>query len=180
MKIKYFGIIQKIIKIIIQGGGNMKNKILAIKENKELKLTNILTKDIQEDDYKYILKSIELMETYIKSKGAQPIGALIQYTSVEISESGEPKVTVKLMRQVSTFIDNVEPLYTMEPLLRVKNCLFVRFMGEESKLKSAYDKLQLYAYEKDIELKGNCYTIFVEQNEDTLVADIFMEQEVDE
>lgn len=151
-----------------------------VKNSKTLKLINVLKHNILYEGNNDYLKIVEQMENYIKSKGAQPIGPLIQYTSIEVTELCEPKFSVKLMRQASKLIHDVEAIYTMESNFRVPNCLYVRFIGEESKLKFAYDKLNLYAYEEDIKLKGDCYTVFVDQNEDTLVADIFMEKEVDE
>ena len=42
--------------------------------------------------------------------------------------------------------------------------------------KFAYDKINLEAFENDIELTGESYTVFVDQNEEegTIVADVFM------
>jgi hypothetical protein len=54
--------------------------------------------------------------------------------------------------------------------------LYVRYEGEENKLKFAYDKIILSAFEEDIPLKGDSYTIFVNQQGDNFVADVFMER----
>jgi len=42
--------------------------------------------------------------------------------------------------------------------------------------------LGLFAFENDIKLKGDSYTVFVDKNEEEIVADVFMElkQGVDE
>ena len=66
--------------------------------------------------------------------------------------------------------------YKMDSILRVKNCLYARYIGPEDKLKFAYDKLGVYAFENDIELEGCNYTIYVDRNEEdeTMVADVFM------
>ena len=58
--------------------------------------------------------------------------------------------------------------------------MYVRYTGPESMLKFAYDKIHLTAFEEDIKLKGDSYTIFVNQIDDNIVADIFMEREQDE
>lgn len=54
--------------------------------------------------------------------------------------------------------------------------MYARYNGEESKLKFAYDKMNLIAFEEDIPLKGDSYTIFVNTNDDGLIVDVFMER----
>ena len=46
----------------------------------------------------------------------------------------------------------------------------------EEKLKFAYDKINLEAFESDVELENCNYTIFVDKNaeNDTIVADVFV------
>ena len=144
--------------------------------NKTLKLTNVLTKSLNEDDLNNLDAIVEQIENYIKSKGSQPIGPLIQYTATLINEQGELDIVIKLLRQSSNFIQHVEPPYEMKSVIRVKNCMYVRYTGPESKLKFAYDKINLTAFEEDIELKGDSYTIFVDQDEDNIIADVFMEK----
>ncbi len=52
----------------------------------------------------------------------------------------------------------------MESVIRVPNALYCRYIGPESSLKFAYDKVNLEAFENDIKV-GNCnYTIFVDGN----------------
>lgn len=83
---------------------------------------------------------------------------------------------MQFMLQTDNFIHNVEPPYRMHSILRVKNCLYARYIGLEDKLKFAYDKLGVYAFGNDIELDGCNYTIYVDRNEEdeTMVADVFM------
>lgn len=151
-----------------------------ISENKTLKLTNVLIKTLIEEDFENFEKSVEQMENYIKSKGYQPLGPLVQYTTTNVNENGELSVIIKLMRQVSNYINHVEPPYSMESVIRIKDCMYVRYTGPESKIKYAYDKINLTAFEEDIELKGDSYTVFVNQIDDNIVADIFMERAKDE
>lgn len=54
--------------------------------------------------------------------------------------------------------------------------MYARYIGEESKLKFAYDKINLIAFEEDIPLKGDSYTVFVAKNDDGIIADVFMER----
>lgn len=149
---------------------------LKLNENKILKLTNVLEKIIQADEMITYTIEIEKMHNYLKTKGVMPIGPLIQYANAFVNERGELIMEIKLLVQSNNFINNVESPYQMEPLIRVKNCIYVRYQGEESKLKFAYDKINLTAFEEDIPLKGDSYTIFVDQQEDNIIADVFMER----
>ena len=116
------------------------------------------------------------MENYIRSKGAMPIGPLIQFTQAEVDENGEPQITIKLIRQANTFILKTELPYTMESVIRCPNCLFCRFTGEKKDLHFAYDKLNLLSYEENIPLTGHTYTVITAMSEDNFSADIFAEK----
>ena len=74
------------------------------------------------------------MDNYIKSKGVTPIGPLIQKTEYSVNDEGQIDIKVYLMRQANNFIYNVEAPYTMESVLRVRNCMYVRYTGPEEKL----------------------------------------------
>lgn len=60
------------------------------------------------------------MENYIKSKGYQPIGPLVQYTGAQQNENGEPELVICMLRQANGFINHTEPPYIMESVLRVQ------------------------------------------------------------
>jgi len=153
----------------------MKKEKIQTSYNKTLKLTNVLIQEVDLKESEGLDKEVLRMENYLKNKGAQPIGPLIQY--MEVEGGGEDiKLTIKLMMQSNTFIHNIEEPYKMESIIRVKNCMYARYTGEESKLKFAYDKINLIAFEEDIPLKGDCYTIFVSSNDDNIIADVFMER----
>ena len=158
----------------------MKNDKIQINYNKTLKLTNVLIKEVDLKCSKGIDKEVLQMENYLQNKGAKPIGPLIQYTDVEDSDTNEVKIVVKLMRQSNTYLHSVEAPYKMEPVIRVTNCMYARYTGDESTLKFAYDKINLIAFEEDIPLKGDSYTIFVDNTDDGIIADVFMERADDE
>ncbi len=150
---------------------------LQYSESKTLKLTNVLKYKINLTDENFNFQAeIEKMQSYIKTKGAVQIGPLIQYTDSYINDAGEIDMDIILMMQANNFIHSVEAPYTMESLIRVSNCMYCRYIGPEEKLKLALDKINVEAFEKDDELKGDSYTIFVSENEEeeTMVADIFM------
>lgn len=153
-------------------------KQIRVHEGKTLKLQNVILVelDLSSEDANLFDTEVTKMNTFIQTHGARQIGPLIQYTDVEINEANEADINMQFMLQADNFIHNVEPPYHMESILRVKNCLYARYNGPEDKVKFAYDKLGVYAFENDIELEGCNYTIYVDRNEEdeTMIADVFM------
>lgn len=154
-------------------------KKLIFYEKKSLKLTNVLKYKllIDEENFEFDV-AIQQMQSYIRAKGAMQIGPLIQYTKTFINENNEFDIEVVMMLQCNNYIHSVELPYSMESLIRIPNSLYCRYNGPESSLKYAYDKIQVEAFENDIQLKGDSYTIFVDQDEEneTIIADVFMER----
>ncbi len=155
---------------------------LQYSENKTLKLTNVLKYKIllEEEDFDLNV-AIEQMQTYIKTKGAVQIGPLIQYTRTFINENNELDMEMVMMLQCNNYIHSVQQPYSMEPVIRVPNALYCRYMGPESFLKFAYDKINLEAFENDIKLADYNYTIFVDNNEEeeSIIADVFIPKNTD-
>jgi hypothetical protein len=149
---------------------------LIVYNNKTLRLSNLLKRKIseQERENNDLVIIVEQMSNYIKSKGYNQIGPLIQYAKAQIGDDGRINVSVELLLQADNYIHHTEDPYTMVPLLRVKNCMYVRFTDIESKLGFAYDKIKVTAYEEDIELTGDSYTIIVDKTDERMVADVFM------
>jgi hypothetical protein len=85
----------------------------------------------------------------------------------------EPKI--QILCQASQMITRLDPMYHMDAVLRVKNCLYAHFVGPSDKLALAYSKLNVLAYEQDIKTTGATYTIYVKQDIDEMVTDVFME-----
>ncbi|VYU29246.1 hypothetical protein [Clostridium tertium] len=148
---------------------------IAIRENKTLKLNNVLRRNVSENELIDIDKISYMMESYIKSKGNSTLGPMINYSAVEVDESGNPKMIIKLIVQLKNPIHSVENPYEFKSQLKITNCLFARFTEKEENLQFAYQKLGIHAFENDIKLKGDSYTVFVKQEEDNIVADVFME-----
>lgn len=149
---------------------------LKLNYNKILKLSNVLIKRLQNNDIENYHLEVEKMINYLKANGSVSLGPLIQYTNAYITENNELDMEIKLLIQSNNYIHNIESPYHMESLIRVKNCMYVRYKGEESNLKFAYDKINLTAFEENIPLKGDSYTIFVDQQDEHITADVFMER----
>lgn len=152
-------------------------KKINFHSNKVLKLNNVLFNsiDLKSEDINFDM-IVNKMNSYITLKGAKRVGPLVQYTTSVYDSKGIVGVEIKLMLQSSSFIHKVEQPYIMESVIRVPNCMYCRYIGPEKKLKFAYDKIYLEAFENDIELEDCSYTIFVDRNEEdeTIVADVFI------
>lgn len=143
-------------------------------------MLSVLSTCVNANDKEDYMSIIVKMENYIKSKGVMPIGPLIQKTEYNVTEEGKLDIKISLMRQANNFIHNVEAPYTMESVLRVKDCMYARYTGPEEKLKLAYDKINVTAFEEGIELGNTSYTVFVDKQDDNIVADVFVEKKTDE
>ena len=133
--------------------------------------------DIKEMNF---ITTMTQIENFLKSKGAIPIGPLIQKTEYNVTDEGKLDIKITLMRQANNFIHNVEAPYTMESVLRVKDCMYAHYTGPEEKLKLAYDKINVTAFEEGIELGNTSYTVFVDKLDDNIVADVFVEKKTNE
>ncbi len=153
---------------------------VSISDNKTLKLTNVLILNVEIGEGTDPSASVYQMENYIKSKGATPVGPLIQKSGVYINDKGQPSVMLSLMRQTNNFIHNVELPYRMESILRIKNCMYAHYVGPEECLKFAHDKIRIKAFEDYIELSKDNYTIFIAHQNENLIADVFVEKIINE
>lgn len=145
--------------------------------SKTLKLQNVLISslDLLDEELQFDV-FVDKMQSYIKVKAAVQIGPLVQYTKPFVNEKEEMDMEINIMLQCNNYIHSVEKPYSMESVIRVPGCMYCRYVGPEEKLSFAYDKINLEAFENDIELTGESYTVFVDQNEEegTIVADVFM------
>ena len=146
---------------------------IQISDNKTLKLTNVLSRTFTAEEMGNAMLILTQMDNFIKSHGAQPIGPLIQH--VEVSGGANPTATFRFLRQASDFIPRMDPEYHMDAVLRVRNCLYAHYTGPMAKSQLASQKLSILAFENDIELRNSVYTIYVNQDEDDAVVDVFME-----
>ena len=150
---------------------------LQLHNSKVLKLTNVLKckLDLADEELDFQGQIIK-MESFIRSKGAVQVGPLIQYINPYVNDQEEVDMEIILMLQCNNFIHKLEEPYSMDSVIRVTDCMYCRYQGPEEKLKYAYDKIGTEAFEYDIELNGDNYTIMVSQNEEEeiIVADVFM------
>lgn len=143
-----------------------------------MKLQNVLSYCVNLSDENAGLLDMEVdkMNTFIKTHGGKQIGPLIQHSYIEENKDGGVNIKIQFMLQSDKFLNNVEAPYKIDGSYKVSNCLYARYIGPEENIKFAYDKLNLHAFENEIDLKGNSYTIYVDRNqeEESIVADVFM------
>jgi effector-binding domain-containing protein len=149
-------------------------KAIEVAENKTLKLKNVLSKEIGFGDDAETRKAAYMFESYIKSRGFDPYGPTVVRASVTY-ENGRPVQRKEMMVQLRHVPDRIESPYSFTELLRAENCLMARYRGDAQSLQMAYGKLQVYAFENGIDLKGDSFTIVVEQNDSGILADVFAE-----
>ena len=131
---------------------------IKVAENKTLKLTNVLSRVVQPEELANLPVILTQMQNFMKSNGAQPIGPLVQAI---VEGTGPDHMPVMyMMQQATQMITQMEPGYHMDAVLRVKNCLYAHFTGPLAFNQLATAKLQVLAFENDIKLSGNSYTIY--------------------
>ena len=144
---------------------------IKVAENKTLKLTNVLSREIHPEEMASLPVVLTQMHNFIKSNNAQPIGPIVQAMVV-----GEDRqMHLYMMQQATQMITQMEPGYHMDAVLRVKGCLYAHFTGPMDHSSLASQKLNIYAYEHEIELTGTTYSIYVNQDSENGVMDVFME-----
>ena len=146
---------------------------IKVAENKTLKLTNVLSRLVRPEELGNLSIVLTQMQNFIKSNNAQPIGPLVQAIKTGTGPDHTPELY--MMQQATQMITQMEPGYHMDAVLRVKNCLYAHYTGPLSQSQLASAKLQIHAFENDIKLDGDTYTIYVNQDDDEAVVDVFME-----
>ena len=146
---------------------------IQVAENKTLKLTNVLARKIDASELGNLGVILTQMQNFIKSHSAMPVGPVIQ--CVKFTSGPNPEPQIYFMMQVNQLIPRLEPGYEQDAVLRVKNCLYAHYTGPMSHNQLATAKLQIMAFENDIKLTGDNYTIYVNQDDDDAVVDVFME-----
>ena len=144
---------------------------IKVAENKTLKLTNVVSRRIAPEELGNMMVALTQLQNFIKSHNAQPIGP----QCIKLPAGPNPQPEVYMMQQATQLITQTEPGYEVDAVLRVKNCLYAHYTGPMAYSQLASSKLQILAFEKDLKLSGDTYTIFVNQDDDDAVIDVFME-----
>ena len=146
---------------------------IQVAENKTLKLTNVLARKVEANELGNMQLILTQMYNFIKSHSAMPIGPIVQ--CVKFTSGPNPEPQIYMMQQVNQLIPRLDPGYQMDALLRVRNCLYAHYTGPMSYSNLASQKLDIYAFEHEIETTGDSYSVYVNQDDDNGVLDVFME-----
>ena len=131
---------------------------IQVAENKTLKLTNVLARKIDASELGNLGVILTQMQNFIKSHSAMPVGPVIQ--CVKFTSGPNPEPQIYFMMQFNQLIPR---------------CLYAHFTGPMDHSSLASQKLNIYAYEHEIELTGTTYSIYVNQDSENGVMDVFME-----
>ena len=146
---------------------------IQVAEHKTLKLTNVLARKVEGNDFANLPVILTQMQNFIRSHNAMPVGPIIQ--CVKMKAGPTPDAEIYFMQQVNQLIPRLDPGYEMDAVLRVRNCLYAHYTGPMPESQLASYKLQVHAFENEQKLTGTSYTIYVNQDEDDAVVDVFME-----
>lgn len=150
--------------------------LIEFRENKTLKLTNLLSRKVPSDEMFNQGKQIQMLTNWIQAKGYKPVGPLITYSSgiKGLDADNKPIIDARIMLQLQQSDVRIQLPYKFEKELRITNCLLARFNDKAENIQYATNKLTLFAYENDLTLTGETYMVFIEQTGERLMADIFM------
>lgn len=149
-------------------GGSWMGKEINIYEGKKLKLKNVISFAVTSADEIDI--EIEKMKFFVAKLGLKLMGPLIQL--VQPLQEGEIKLV--FMQQIFEVVKIQNKQYEFFDEIVVEDCLYTRYMGEKEGMGVVYQKLAVYAYEKEKTIKGDSYTILLKDEEESFIMDVFM------
>ena len=150
------------------------NKEILVLENKTLKLSHVFSKTIVLDDnfnekpFNLVVKEFD---DYMKNNRIIGYGPLIVKSGIVGTE--EKKMIIKLMRQAKNERINAIYPYEFQEEVKTPPCLFSRFNGNSNNQTMASMKMQVYAYEHNLVLDMESYTI-TKNNDNELEIDTFI------
>lgn len=150
------------------------NKEIIIETSKNLKLNNVISRELPMQNDEEVQRVTHMFGAYIKTKGLTAYGPMIIFNTSVINDDVVVPQS-KLMVQVREDPEALEQPYNHEGTIRISNCLLAKYHGDLFNLPLAYSKIQIYAFEHDLELKGDTYSIFVKQDPQEVIVDVFVE-----
>ena len=146
---------------------------IEIVENKNVTFRNVLSRVLESTNEESIQKSARMFESYLKREKLQPYGPLIIRTTNKLI-GRENVQSSEMLAQLREPPSEVENPYSFEPIVRIENCLMARYIGPQDHMQMAYAKMQVYAFEKQLDLGPVTYSVLTPDGEE-FMADIFTE-----
>ncbi|WP_400243722.1 AraC family transcriptional regulator [Niallia sp. JL1B1071] len=146
---------------------------LEVKENKRLVLKNVIIKELRNIQMDHLDSEIQKFLNYIKVLNIQTYGPLITKShGTNIHEDGSITFDYDVMLQAHDYHLHKERFKTNH-LHTCDNCIYIRFEGKADHLNFAHTKLDLYLYENDLETDGSIYNIYIANEPEHTIIDIF-------
>ncbi|MDR0508847.1 MAG: hypothetical protein LBG63_03355 [Candidatus Methanoplasma sp.] len=149
-------------------------KVIEIEENKTLKLNKVMFRELKQKDDSEIQKALHMLISFVKSKKLTPYGPAIIHSRT-VFENMQPIQVTRIMVQLKESPQSVDSPYSFKELMRAENCILARYRGDAAGLQIAYWKIHVYAFENDIALKDDMYTVYVGETQSGISADVFVE-----
>lgn len=143
---------------------------IPVKENVTVKLKNVLMRRTDQFSADEFQRITQLFDTYVKTIGVEAFGPPI--TKTQTSVNGTIETT--FIRQLKGEPEKVTEPYEFSPELRLENCILAQYEGPENEMTVVHSKLGVYAYEHEIKLDGEVYTVLKEAKEGSVKADVFV------
>ena len=80
----------------------------------------------------------------------------------------------KLILQCAGDMSRISTGFERKKATKIGPCIHARFIGDEQNLVRAFEKVSVYAYENEIELKKENYTVYVKNDGPVYTIDIFV------
>lgn len=105
-------------------------------------------------------------------------GPPIIWTGMKL-EKGKIKLDRKLIMQCRGDFSKIPIGFERKESVKIGPCVHAQFAGKEENILRAYEKVSVYAYENEIELKKENYTVYVKQDGSDSTIDVFVPMEGD-
>ncbi len=116
---------------------------------------------------------IESSITKLKAYGLSPTGPPIIWEKIDF----DGKAVIlgrKIILQCSGNASKIPTGFERKERLKIGPCIYTRFIGKEENAIYASQKISVYAYENEIGLKKESYTVYVKKNNDMATIDLFV------
>ncbi|RWZ52505.1 hypothetical protein ELQ90_00660 [Labedella phragmitis] len=140
-----------------------------------LVLENVVRRRIRALDPGHVRDTAVALVRDIRDSGGTPRGPLVQRLTPRANEDHVVAHETALMRQSATPLSpaDLPPDVEVEPRVEVSDCILVRFRGDVSDLDVVYSKINVSAYENEIELDGTVYLVFAGEDGTSVEVDAF-------
>lgn len=149
------------------------NKEIVIRENKKLTLKNVICKELMGIPYYDLEKEVQKFQTMIMSRNLQLYGPLvIKNFGTHLQDDGSATIDMAILAQAKDY-KKMEGIMKVEDTHTCSDCMYAHFEGRQDDIQMAYNKLDLYFYENNLDATGIVYTLYLSNTKNEAAIDIF-------